>query len=99
MRRSQFGVTASNEELAAVGSSFIQLKLLLQRDDRCAQCSVPRGHGRVCTRHLGRRARDPGLLASCSHSSTETLQFELSLPQFYSLMRSLEQAQLQLGGA
>jgi hypothetical protein len=39
------------------------------------------------------------LLASCSHSSTETLQFELSLPQFYSLMRSLEQAQLQAGGA
>ena len=33
------------------------------------------------------------------HSSTETLQFELSLPQFYALLRSMEQAQLQAGGA
>jgi hypothetical protein len=36
-RRPQFGVTASSDELEAVGSSFIQLKLLLLRDDRRAR--------------------------------------------------------------
>jgi hypothetical protein len=96
---SQFGVTASNEELAAVGSSFIQLKMLLQRDDRRAQRCAASG-GCVCLHPSAvPQAMTPSVVASCTHSSTETLQFELSLPQFYSLMRALEQAQLQAGGA
>lgn len=78
--RAQFGVTAANDELDAVGSSFVQLMLSLQRTDGCAG-ATPAGVC-ACEHHAAR---------SCRHSACEDVQFELTLPQFYSLLRSLEQ--------
>ena len=65
-----------------MGSSFVQLNLKLQRSDRCG---TPPGWS-CCA------SAEP-----CVRSSPEPehLQFELSLPQFYSLLRTLEQVRLR----
>ncbi len=72
-----------------MGSSFVQLKLELLHADRRVQ-------PRTCA--LVAEARVLTLAHACPrcchcNSRVEQLQFELSVPQFYDLLKALETAQ------
>ena len=86
----RFGVTASSNEAQRVGSSFLQLRLLINKGNTNEEVFMG-GWGSLC--HS--RTRPPA--GSCCATSIICLcPAELTLPQFYSFLHEMEKAKASL---
>jgi hypothetical protein len=76
----KFGVTASTDDMASVGATFLQMKLVIDRGNGQVSC--------VCVGELrGHIAK-----LTCVAAQRENVYMEMTLDQFYSFMAQMEKA-------
>ena len=96
----KFGVTTSTDEVATVGSTFLQMKLEIEKDGA-------RGNNHHSDDKDSRNGSGTGALANgeqrqgemnsiCGKKTGENVYIQLSLPQFYDFLGEMESAARKL---